>query len=266
MASHFSSIGLNIIKKEDFSNYFNEAYENGEEISTELGTYIKWSIGNGVELWGQIDKNNRAIGMNPHFTGKSKMRVRITDKIKREDDTVLDGAFYCWADPQEGESQGAYPFVFDLPDMEIYREINTPQIVNAQITGFAHKISVYKDDEEFSNSQEKEFKLAPEAFIPVGLFNSTEKDRNSSQAMAMFTGHVVDRCKLRNFYTDIEFIWAKVSTLGGEFDIVVDPEILEGDICVNDVVEGTFWLSGRIIGEYNKKDKKRSLLNIFRKK
>lgn len=130
MASHFSSIGLNLNNQDDFSNYFNLAYKNGEKIRTKLGTYITWHIGNGVELWGQLDKNNTAIGMNPHFSGKSKIKVRVDSIVKRDNDNVLDGALYCWAEPKENEDgSGIYPFVFDTPDMATYGDLKSHKLL-----------------------------------------------------------------------------------------------------------------------------------------
>ncbi len=269
MASHFSSIGLRLVEKEEFSNYFDLAYQNGEKIKTNSGTYVKWVIGCGVELWGQIDINNTAIGMNPHFMGPSRMKIRIEKIINRENDTNLDGSFYCWAGPTEVNEGGTHPFVFDVPDIATYGDISLPQIVTAQLTGFAHEISAYKDDEAFNISQDTEPKFAAESFIPAGLFSVDDNNSSSPQAMAIFTGHVIETKKLKNPHTNLEFIYARIQTLGGEFDIVVDPEILNGEITINGVVTGMFWLSGRIVGNFNSKDKKVknqfSLFKFFKK-
>ncbi|MTI48422.1 MAG: hypothetical protein FH761_11310 [Firmicutes bacterium] len=267
MASHFTSLGFKISDMEDFQNHFRLVYQNGEKISCELGTYIKWSVGNGVELWGQIDKNGAAIGLNPHFIGNSKTTVKLESKVIREDDTMLDGAFHCWSDPQRINSdEGAYPFVFDSPDICTYKDIKTPQIVNAQITGFAHEISAYKNEEEFQNSQKNEPNFASKSFIPAGLFKPNGDNVDSPRAMAIFTGHVLETSSCKNPHSENEFIWARVSTLGAEFDIVIDPEILEGQIKVGAIVSGMFWLSGRIIGDYDKVEKGFRLSNLFKKK
>lgn len=252
MASHFSSIGFKVTNREDFSDYFKQAYEYGEKIITDLGTYIKWEVGNGIELWGQLDVNNNAIGLNPHFTGNSSMKIRVQNRIKRDNDTILDGAFYCWADPEETGEDGVYPFVVDLPNMEIYN-LNVPQIVMAQITGFAHELSAYRNDDEFDKAQASIPKFAAESFIPTGLFNTKGNDDDQQQSMAIFTGHVIDTKKIINPITNLEFLWIKITTLGGEYDIVADPQIVNEEIVIGGVVSGTFWLSGNIIGEYLEK-------------
>jgi hypothetical protein len=44
----------NTYNKDSFLEYIKKSYENGNHIKTELGTYTKWEIGNGIELWGQF--------------------------------------------------------------------------------------------------------------------------------------------------------------------------------------------------------------------
>lgn len=51
---------------------------------------------------------------------------------------------------------------------------------------------------------------------------------------------------LINPATGASFHWAKVRTLGGEVDVVADPEVLNGSLVVGGVVNGSFWLSGRL--------------------
>jgi hypothetical protein len=50
-----------------------------------------------------------------------------------------------------------------------------------------------------------------------------------------------------NPHTQQAFWWARVRTLGGEFDVVADPEIVEGTIVQGGVIGGSAWLSGRIV-------------------
>ena len=42
------------------------------------------------------------------------------------------------------------------------------------------------------------------------------------------------------------FWWALVDTLGGTFDVVIDPELLPAAPRRGNVLQGWFWLSGRI--------------------
>jgi hypothetical protein len=266
MASHFSSIGMPTKNKDSFLEYIKKSYENGNHIKTEFGTYTKWYIGNGIELWGQFNKKNEAIGLNPHFSGSARMSVRIEKRVVRPDDTVLDGSFYCWSDPDDNKDSGVYPFVFDVPDMATYNSIKLFQIVTVQLAGFAHEISAYKNDEDYEKSQHQIPKFASESFVPSGLFNTDGNDTLPPQAYSIFTGHILDSKEFTNPFTNCIFYWAKVKTLGGEIDIVIDPEILIGDLIVGGVVSGTYWLTGRIIGDFLKDEEKFSIMNILKRK
>jgi hypothetical protein len=63
------------------------------------------------------------------------------------------------------------------------------------------------------------------ASIPIGLFCVTEEPVTPT-ATGMF-----------------------VRTLGGTVDMVADPESVEGEPTVGGAVQGSFWLSGRVVQE-----------------
>lgn len=46
---------------------------------------------------------------------------------------------------------------------------------------------------------------------------------------------------------DEYFNYAKVKTLGGEFDVVPDPELVNEDITAENSLSGSFWLTGWIV-------------------
>ena len=64
--------------------------------------------------------------------------------------------------------------------------------------------------------------------------------------MVIFNGHALEVMRLTNPDTQQEFHWARVRTLGGEFDVVADPEIVKGTITQGGVIGGSVWLSGWI--------------------
>lgn len=124
-----------------------------------------------------------------------------------------------------------------------------------------------KNDEDYERSQQQIPIFATESFVPSGLFNANGNDTLPLQAYSIFTDHVLDSKEITNPFTNCIFYWAKVKTLGGEIDIVVDPEILIGDLVVGGEVSGTYWLTGRIIGDFLKDEEKFSIMNIlYRKK
>ncbi|MBX9782224.1 MAG: hypothetical protein K2X48_02920 [Chitinophagaceae bacterium] len=101
-----------------------------------------------------MNKQDEIIGMNPHFNGKSKRNFFLTRTYSRPE-SELDGAFHCWADPEnENEPEsGAYPFVFDVPNFKPIAEIHYPKDYQIQLSAFAREINIYNDEQAFSEKK-----------------------------------------------------------------------------------------------------------------
>lgn len=249
MPSHFSSIGFPLRTQEEFVALAEQVAGDAEVVPAQVGHYLRWTGSAGEELWLQVDGEERLIGMVPHFTGKSAVRVGITERVTRPSDTSLDGAFHGWASPPEDvPADGTYPFVFDLPDAATYADLVPPAIVDTQIAAFAHDLSFYESEDAFLASQaERSVKFAAKSFIPSGLFAPEGAQPAVPEAMAIFTGVVVESAVCQNAVTGASFLWALVDTVGGSFDVVADPELLSQAPPAGGVVSGTFWLSGRLL-------------------
>jgi hypothetical protein len=297
MPSHLSDIGFPLETDEDFYKAFESTAENGEAVTTPAGTYLRWTVGGGPELWAQIDPDDNAVGLNPHFAGEARMRVAVVARVERIPGNPMDGSFYAWAEPYEvmreqwddtGEDEeravsdryeGEYPFIFDVPDRGFYDTLELPLIVPVQLSAFSHGLRAFASDAEFDEAQPPDLRLAPESFIPTGLFvpedeeladvefegeafedEETEDETpaeageeeddlkvlDDPRAEAVISGHVLDTQIRVNRATGQPYLWARVKTLGGEIDIVADPETVQGDVTVGGVVQGEFWLSGRL--------------------
>lgn len=248
MPSHLSDIGFQVETEEAFQTLASRAYDEGEFLETEGGTYVRWAPGEGVELWLQLDPEREIICINPHFTGSSSMRVSLVQRIIRSEESPLDGAFYAWANPLDEEPEsGEYPLVFDAPDYHLHHAVILPALVDVQLSAFAHELRSYENDEAYDESQPEKIKFAPESFIPSGMFAPEGSSIDPPLAQAIFSGHVLETSIITNRATDNEFIWAKVRTLGGEVDVVADPVLLNGPVLNRGVVSGSFWLSGQIV-------------------
>jgi hypothetical protein len=241
MPSHMSSVGFPFSSNEEFADLAMTAATQGEPIQVSGGTYYRWSPGAGVELWAQSDQDGQLIGLNPHFGGAARMRVGLLERIARERDSALDGAFYGWVDPAENDPEnGQYPFAFDVPDFKRHDALLLPAIATVQIAAFAHSLSAFESDEAFQAREPDKVKMAAESCIPSGTFSSPPK------STVIFNGHVRNTTRLTNPHTERSFYWARVRTLGGEFDVVADPGIVNGAIVQGGVIGGSAWLSGRI--------------------
>jgi hypothetical protein len=266
MPSHLSSVGFDLQTDDEFFALAVQAIERGERFPTHLGSYFKWSPGEGIEIWAQCDRKDNLIGMNPHFSGESVMRVGLTARVERPGETNLDGAFHGWANPGDDDPEtGEYPFVFDTPDYGLYEAVQLPALLTVQVAAFAHELRAYDDDEAYDAAQPEEPKFAPESFIPAGLFTSESENANAPSAHAIFAGHVLDTELRTNPATHDKFQWVRIRTCGGVIEAVSDPFAVKGVIKTGGVVQGTFWLTGRL-RDFPVRKKPGFLGNLFKRK
>lgn len=247
--SNLSNIGFSVSTQEEFYNLLTKARKAASQKKTNEGVYAVYTDNSGAELYIQFNAQNKFIGANPHFNGKSKRTVCLTNTVDRPE-SALDGAFYCWAAPSKvnNPESGIYPFVFDSPDFKTIGIIEFPSDFEIQLAAFAHELHVFDNEKEYENSQTTEMKFATQSFIPSGLFSpGEEKDPDPPQARGIFSGTIMEYERRRNHLTGEAFYWLLVDTLGGEADVVADLRFFEKEPQVGGVVKGHFWLSGRLI-------------------
>lgn len=248
MPSQFSAIGFRVTSGEELSALASRVAGEAETIRVKGGEYLKWAPPSGEQLWMQVTPKGDAMGMNPHFAGKSSVRVAIEARITRQAHTPLDGTFLGWANPPSGAATGGdYPFAFDCPNAAAYQHLALPATVEAQVAAFAQKVSVYDSEDAYNAAQAAEgLSFAPQSFIPSGLFSPAGEPVNPPEAHSLFSGHVLEAEARQNWITGTTFWWALVETLGGTFDVVIDPELLTNEPRPGNVLTGWFWLSGTL--------------------
>jgi hypothetical protein len=239
---HMATLGFPVTTAQDFRHYVYQASEFGQKIEATHGSYTLWEVGNGIELWVQTNLHRRIIGMNPHFSGTTRMRITLTERIPRTAHSILDGAFSGWTNPKtDGSPASQYPLVFDLPDYDLYDELYFPATIYAQLTAFAYELKGFETEDLYRMSQKESKKYAVESFLLSG------RVKTPVQAEAVFSGRVLDTRMIVNPVTGQRFYWARVSVLGSEMDVVADPQVVQGKVVKSGIVRGTFWLSGRLI-------------------
>lgn len=247
MPSQFSAIGFSITSGEDLAALASRVAGDAERIRTPLGEYLKWAPPSGEQLWLQITNEGDAMGMSAHFEGRSSMRLAVEARVKRPSHTPLDATFIAWANPPDGAATGGdYPFVFDCPDAATYAELSLPVTVPAQMAAFAQQIAVYASADEFLASPDGRTGRASRSLIPSGLVAPDGTPRDPPEPHALISGHVLESAVQRNAVSGEDFWWALIDTIGGTFDVVLDPDLLPGPPQPGQVVAGWFWLSGRL--------------------
>lgn len=251
MPVHMTALGFPVTTEQDFRHYAYQASEFGQKIETRNGSYTHWEAGRGIELWVQTNLHRRIIGMNPHFRGEARLRADIIRRIPRYEHSILDGAFYSWADPSaDHPASDLFPFVFDLPDYDVYDKLCLPCTASIQLTAFAYELKGFQHTEAYLASLPERRdgrKFAIESFIPSGLFTSSGRVQDAPLANAILSGHVLDSMQLTNPVTGQRFYWARIHIPGGDVDVVADPQVVQGHIVRDGVISGRFWLSGRLV-------------------
>jgi hypothetical protein len=217
--SQFSAIGFTVSSGEDLAALASRVAERADTIDAKAGQYLKWAPPSGEQLWLQVKHNGDAMGLNPHFEGKSSVRVTVEARIARDAHTPLDGTFLAWANPPDGAVGGGdYPLAFDCPDAATHDVLTLPATLSVQIAAFAQHVMVSPSGE------------------PV----------TPPESHALIAGEVIEAAERRNTVTGQPFWWALVDTVGGTFDVVIDPVLLSNPIEAGNVMSGWFWLSGRL--------------------
>jgi hypothetical protein len=233
---------------EDLAALASRVAARADTIEARDGQYLKWAPASGEQLWLQVKRNGDAMGMNPHFDGQSEVRVAIEARVSRDAHTPLDGTFLAWANPHaDGRPGGAYPFAFDCPDAAIHEDVELPLVTVAQIAAFAQQLTIYESTGHYdAEARTQGLPFESRSFIPSGLISPSGEPVTPPESHALIAGHVIEAAERRNSVTGEPFHWALVDSVGGTFDVVIDPALVSAPVRQGNVVSGWFWLSGRL--------------------
>jgi hypothetical protein len=249
MPSAFTTIGVPIVdSEEDYGTWARRAASEGQALSVAKGEYRTMSSNAGPQLWAAVDRRGRVVALMPHYAGTAVCRARLTDRITRADESRFEGAFDGWALSESPTSPGdasgdTVPLRFDAPDYLAHLELRLPALVDVQIAAFAFECSWHRDLEAFDAAQATaELPLAEQAFAYLDVFQEDPQ----RAATAMLSARVAETALQVNELSGSRFRWASAHTLIGDIDIVADPGVVDGEPTAGGMVDGSFWLSGRI--------------------
>ena len=250
--SNLSDIGFPVRGEQDVNEMIMQVLGNVVEVRCHNGFYLRFSDSSGAELYLQGNFEQELIGFNPHYAGKSRRKVALTQAIER-DSSPLDGGFHALANPfdETGEA-GEYPFVFNSPDFQAVHIHEFPKTIELQLTAFAsNDFKMFADESEYDEKQEGELKYAAKSFAASGLFSFDETEAvNLSlvHPIGVLAGEIKSFELKTNSLTGGKFYHFLVETLGGEIDVVADEKLITNKPKIGGIVSGQFWLSGKIYG------------------
>jgi hypothetical protein len=244
-----SRIGYEIANPGELEPLAHLATQEGLKADCAEGSYFLLPDESGAQLYFQANNNRELIGFTPHFDGRSRRTIGVTEMIQRPFSEMA-GAIYGWSNPPEpgNVDAGDYPLVFEVPDYCLLKPIAVPSIQTFQLTAFADdEFAIFGSEEELKNAQDTQIKFGPEAFIPAGLFGPDGEPTESPKSSAIFSGRIVRWEPLVNSRTNLSFHWLLVQTHGGDVDVVVNSSLIKQEPVVGQIVFGQFWLSGRLV-------------------
>jgi hypothetical protein len=252
MASDFSSIGFEGVTFDQIKALAETAIERGRAVEVPSGTYVVWPEP-GEQLWVHVRRGVIA-GLEPHFAGPARLRAAIVGS-RRDPEHVMEGSISVWVDPQDDDPEsGTYPFDADVPDFDVSAgRLQPPVVAELQVAAFARHLECWQNESEYEAGQRERWGtgfgrgFAPQSFVPGSVLGAaTGSGSSTSQAEAFFTGVVLAADHRVNRHTGRRFWHVHTRSLAGEYDVVADPEVVEGEPRVGGVVQGTFWLSARL--------------------
>ncbi|MGE0448881.1 MAG: hypothetical protein AB7Q29_04790 [Vicinamibacterales bacterium] len=248
MPSQFSSIGFRVTTGEDLAALASSVADRADTIDAEGGQYLKWAPPSGEQLWLQVKRSGDAMGMNPHFEGQAVMRATLEARVTRETHTPLDGTFLAWANPPaDGSTPGDYPFAFDCPDAGTLDALALPATVDLQLSAFAQQFTIHESEAAYLAEQAAQgTPFGSRSFIPSGLISPSGEPIAPPESHALIAGHVLDAAERVNSVSGLPYWWALLDSVGGTFDVVIDPALVTAPLRAGHVLAGWFWLSGRV--------------------
>jgi len=259
MADHFSVIGFKASSAEALSALVSNLIEKGgEKQPCPAGYYHRLRSAVGPELWVHMQKTPAedadpyvAVGITPFFEGEGRTPIRVRAMRQRPNDNLFEGAFYVELGPTIA--------LIDVVDFARFAGKTVPFMAIAQIVAFPHELAVFENEASFHATQaDKQVKFTPRSFLASGLFVGgnggseivfldPEAEDFRAPARAFLTGEVQKTERRKNPETGQDFTWALIGTAGGTFDLVADDAVMPQPLEPGMIVEGEFWLCGRLV-------------------
>ncbi|HJQ33522.1 MAG TPA: hypothetical protein VJ866_15155 [Pyrinomonadaceae bacterium] len=226
--------------------------EHGEVIDAAGAKYLKWAVGEGVELWSNFENGRPELLFSPYYAGEARMTVALIERSPRTKSMRADGAFLCRGCASAGANwvAGRNPFVFDALGFHRYDGLSLPRLHAVQLTAFAFQMTGYEDESEYDEANppnEKGYVWNYRHFIPAYLMRQRREDGELQDACARVSGFVRDAGLITNPLTGDDFCWARVATIGGEVDMVCSPDRLSGYLVKDGIAMASCYLFGRLI-------------------
>ncbi|HYO57226.1 hypothetical protein [Archangium sp.] len=262
MASNMSCIGITARDQEDFGRRMSLLLERSEPAGKSGAHELRvWSDASGASVSFVLSKDGVECA-TPGFRAGSRLHARAKRFASDPDCRFCDPLL---VDIVDAKGELFYPLATQLDDLLLTRErVNEGAVLELGLCAFAHGLDVWADAATFEAAQEgKEVKFTTESLMPSGLFPLDGTERPPA-AEAFITGRVLEAGLRENLATGETFQHAIVQTYGGSYDVLASPQELAAPLEPGNIIQGDFWLVGRVTSGLAEAPRPGLLRRLFR--
>jgi hypothetical protein len=234
VAGHYQSIGV-----EDIRPFIEHALKHGGSRSIGDGyetIVFRDSSGASMVMWADAGK---FVDGAPSFAATLRIAVAEPSLYLNESDRFSSVAY---VEVLEGGEMN-FPLTTALENVHELFDRPETNFTALALTGFAEEISVWPSEAAYDAVHTGQPQMASESFVPSGMFAESPQEIS---AHGFMTG-IVEQVETRlNGVSGNAFVVALVRTYGMTLECVFAPQDAE-NIATGSVVQGTFWLMGRLL-------------------
>ena len=252
MASYFSSIGFPLSTLEQFDDLVEQVLPLTHSQQCGRSSQRVWASDCGAEIVVK-ETPHEVHDLSPGFVGQSLNSIRIHEFVAREWTCVspFEGALVGWLEPDEDDpASGECQIIFNIADDAKYRHLSldTPFTTRAQISAFAIDVTLYPNEAAFKEEQDggRNFTFAPQSLVPIGLLGFDDSLLQQPSSRVLLNGHVLQSEIHTNALTGEIYYWVLLQSLGGSFDVLIDPKLCSCLPPVGCILSSTSFLVGRV--------------------
>jgi hypothetical protein len=250
VSSHFACIGFPVSDMEGYWTLARRAAAEGQRTETPSGgALVRWAVGNGPEVWAQIDPAGDLVGATPFFSTAVSFKISVTGS--GEDPAEhMDGWVDGWLEPREEDEpySGVFPLRITLVDFAISsrRLTRFPALHTVELAALAHEVDLYEDETAYKAAPGDVFRLPVQSFVSTA-HSSVDEPQPFAEATALASGTIREAALMINPATDATFWRGALATQGVTLPVLVAPGDVTGPLRPGQILSGGFWLLGRLL-------------------
>jgi hypothetical protein len=235
------------------------------------GEYRIWRSPTGAEIWlhyAELARPKPAGGGSPEAGGEAKpfdaiadlsgmsivhggtsnVRMRLVRSIATSSKNPLEG-LGIGSLGSIRPNERPIVFTFELLGFALER-VGRPMDVRVQLTALAQRVWAYPSEAAYLSGTPSRRLIARGAIAdvtPTDLADLQLIYEPKPGSLWLITGDVIRSMRLINPVTSAPYYWISLATDRGNFDVIANPSIIQGEISDGPVVQAVVSVTGRIL-------------------